>query len=123
MAEFVKKCCQCCWCSQEACGTARFVDVWHGCEACGLAWIYCDLCCWTWCAPLFIDCQLGDFGKACDHCTTGCKYCVFGCGLQCIGMCDGCYNCFMIASQSCSEGITGHADLRKNVEFLAAKWK
>lgn len=100
--EFIKKCCQCMCCSYVACGQARFIDMWHGVEACGKGNLYCSACCWTLCAPLFIDCKMGDFGKAMDNCVMGIKYCLFGCALQCVGICDGCYNCLMIMSLACT---------------------
>lgn len=100
--DFIKKCCQCCCCSYQACGVAQCVDIWHSVEACGQAQIYCDACCWTLCAPLFIDCKMGDGAKAMDNFVKCFKYCLFGCALECIGICDGCYNCFMVAQLSCS---------------------
>lgn len=63
--DFLKKCCQCYFCSYAACNTAMCIDQWHSIEACGLSSLYCNACCWTLCAPLCIDCKLGDTSKAC----------------------------------------------------------
>ena len=45
---------------------------------------------------------------------TGCKYCIFGCALYCVGCCDGIYNCIKVAQVTCDTGIKGYADLTKN---------
>ena len=58
-----------------------------------------------------------------NNCITGCKYCIFGCALECISPCDGCYNCFMIAQLTCGDGLKTFADITKNTEFLAGKVK
>ena len=89
----IQKVCQCICCSYKACGVASCIDIWHAFEAYGLAYLYCDSCCWSFCAPLFIDCKLGDTGKAVEGCAKCFKYCVFACALYCIGCCDGIYNC------------------------------
>lgn len=62
--EAIKKCCNCCCCSEKAYNVACCIDVWHAYEACGLAYLFCDACCWTLCAPICIDCKLGLSGKA-----------------------------------------------------------
>jgi hypothetical protein len=122
--DFLKKCCQCYWCGYAACNTAMCIDQWHSIEACGLAYLYCDACCWTLCAPLCIDCKLGETGKACENCTRGIKYCAFSCALSCVGCCDGLYNCFQVIKVACGEGgVKGFADLTKNTEFIANKVK
>lgn len=99
--DFLKKCCNCYMCSYKAYGVALCIDTWHSCEACGLAYLFCDACCWTLCAPLCIDCKMGDVGKAMESCSKAIKYCIFACALNCAGCCDGCYNCFKIISQVC----------------------
>ena len=121
--DFLKKCCQCYCFSQTAYNTAYCVDYWHAVEACGLANLYCEACCWTLCAPLCIDCKCGDTGKACENCSKCFKYCLFSCALNCVGCCDGCYNCIQIIKLACSEGVKGYADLTKNTEWLAVKVK
>lgn len=119
----LQKVCQCLCCSYKACGVAQCIDIWHGFEAFQLAYIFCDSCCWSWCAPLFIDCQMGDFGKAMEGCTKCFKYCLFGCALYVVGCCDGIYNCVEVAKLACSTGVKGYADLTKNTEFIANKIK
>ena len=99
--EFLKKCCQCFCFSECACNAACCIDVWHSCEAFGMACLYCDSCCWTLCAPLCIDCKIGDSGKAMESCSKCVRYCIFGCALDCVGICDGIYNCVQIIKQTC----------------------
>lgn len=123
MSEGLKKCCQCYFCSYKACSVACCVDCWHAMEACGLAYLYCDACCWTLCSPICIDCKCGETDKSMDNFVKGLKYCVFACALECVGVCDGCYNCFQVAKLACGDGIKGYADLTKNVEFIGNKVK
>lgn len=123
MADFLKKCCQCYCFSGCACNVASCIDQWHSIEACGLASLYCNACCWTLCAPLCIDCKLGESGPAFDNCAKGLKYCLFSCAL-CIAACvDGCYNCIKVIQISCGEGVKSYNDLLKNVEFMEKKVK
>ena len=119
----VQKVCQCICCSYKACGVAQCIDIWHACEAYQLAYLFCDSCCWSWCAPLFIECKMGDFGKAMEGCAKCFKYCIFGCALYIIGCCDGIYNCVQVAKLACDTGVKGYADLTKNTEFIANKIK
>ena len=123
--DFLKKCCNCYCCSYQACGVACCIDTWHSMEACGLAYLFCSACCWTLCAPLCIDCKLGDGGKAMENFSRGIKYCVFACALNCAGCCDGLYNCIQIISQVCGEDklVTSYAELTKNTEFIGNKVK
>lgn len=123
MSDFLKKCCQCYFCSGVAYNSACCIDYWHGVEACGLAYLFCDGCCWTLCAPLCIDCKLGESGKAMENCMKGLKYCIFSCVLECAGCCDGCYNCVKVIQLACGEGIKCYADITKNTEFVANKVK
>ena len=58
-----------------------------------------------------------------NNCMTGCKYCIFGCALECISPCDGCYNCFMIIQLTCGDGLKTFGDMTKNTEFIAGKIK
>lgn len=99
------------------------IDQWHSVEACGLAYLYCDGCYWSLCAPICINCKLGETSKAMENCLKGIKYCVFSCLLSCVGCVDGCYNCFQVIKQACGEGINGYADLTKNTQFVANKVK
>jgi len=123
--DFCKKCCNWYCCAQQACGVAQCIDGWHAIEACGLSYLFCQACCWTLCAPLCIDCTLGDGGKAMENCTKGIKYCIFACALDCVAGFDGCYNCWMITNQVCFENklVTTFADLTKNAEFFGNKVK
>lgn len=57
--DFLKKCCNCYFCSYKACGVAMCIDTWHAYEACSLAYLFQDACCWTLFAPICIDCKLG----------------------------------------------------------------
>jgi hypothetical protein len=123
MAEMLKKICQC-WCfSSSAYNVAFCIDYWHSVEACGLAYLYCDACYWSLCAPLCIDCKLGETAQASENCCKGLKYCLFSCALSCVGCVDGCYNCIQIIKLACGEGVKGYADLTKNTEFIANKLK
>ncbi len=123
--DFCKKCCNWYYMSQTACGVAQCIDNWHAIEACGLAYLFCSACCWTLCAPICIDCALGDGGKAMENLVKGIKYCVFACALDCVGCCDGIYNCFQITSQVWSDNklVTSYADLTKHTEFFGNKVK
>ena len=60
---------QCLCLTGTAFNTACCIDEWHACEACGLAYLYCDACYWTLCSPICIECKLGDTGKACENCS------------------------------------------------------
>lgn len=117
----LQKVCQCLCCSYKACGVAQCIDTWHACEAFQLAYLSCDSCCWAWCAPLFIDCKMGDFGEAMNGCAKCFKQCLFGCALSFVGCCDGLYNCVQVAQLACSTGVRGYSDLLKNKEFIAKK--
>jgi hypothetical protein len=123
MAEMGKKVLQCLCLTGTAYNTAMCIDSWHSCEACGLAYLYCDACYWTLCSPICIDCKLGDFGKACDNCMKSLKYCLFACALNIAGCVDGCYNCVMVIKTICDAGIKGYADITKNTQWLHNKIK
>ena len=77
------------------------IDTWHAYEACSLAYLFQDACCWTLCAPVCIDCKLGESDKAMENCMKCIKYCAFACVLSCAGCVDGLYNCYMITKQVC----------------------
>ncbi len=49
-----------------------------------------------------------------ENCGKGFKYCIFACALECVGVCDGLYNCFQIIKLACGEGVKSYADLTKN---------
>ena len=123
MAETLKKVLQCCCLTSTAYNAAMCIDVWHSCEACGLAYLYCDGCWWSLCSPICIDCKLGDAGKAMENCCKGVKYCLFACLLNLVGCVDGCYNCIMVIKTICDSGIKGYADITKNTQFLHDKIK
>lgn len=110
----LQKVCQCICCSYKACGVAQCIDIWHACEAFQLAYLFCDSCCWSLCAPLFIECKMGETGQAMEGCAKCFKYCLFGCALYIVGCCDGIYNCIEVAKLTCSTGVKGYADLTKN---------
>ena len=101
----IQKVCQWICCSYKARDVAGCIDMWHPCQAYGLAYLYCDSCCWSFCAPLFIDCKLGDSGKAVEGCAKCFKYCLFACALYCVGCCDGLYNCFEVVKVTCDTGL------------------
>ena len=103
-----------CW----GCYEAECIDQWHGCEACGLCYLYCDACAWTLCAPICIECKCGDCGKAGDNCLKSLKYCAFACALDCVAWIDGLYNCGNLVCKTCKDGVTGHKDLLENSRWL-----
>lgn len=114
---------QCLCLTGTAFNAACCIDQWHGCEACGLAYLYCDACWWTLCSPICINLTLGDTGKACDNCAKGGKYCLFACALDAVGCVDGCYNCIKVIGIICESGIKGYADILKNTQWLHNKVK
>ena len=114
---------QVCCCLNWACEVACCIDNWHGCEACGLSQLYCMACCWTACSPICIDLKCGDFGKACENCVKGLKYCLFSCALDVVGCCDGIYNCIKVCGIICDSGIKGHKDMMQNTQLLHDKVK
>ena len=73
----------------------------------GLSYLFCEACCWSLFAPLFIDCKLGETDKAFNNLLTGVKYCVFGLGLSLVSPCDGLYSCFKIITMILAEGSEG----------------
>lgn len=123
MADICKKVLQCLCLTGTAYNVGMCIDCWHGTEACGLAYLYCDACYWTLCSPICIDLKIGDTGKACENCSKGLKYCLFSCALNMVGCVDGCYNCIMVIKTICDTGIKGYADMTKNTQFLHDKVK
>jgi hypothetical protein len=121
--ECLKKFFQCYCFSGPAYYTAVCVDEWHSIEACGLSYIYCVSCLWSFCAPICIECKLGDISKSMTNCVKGIKFVIFSCALTFVSCFDGCYNCFKVIEQACSEGIKGYGDLTKNTQFFANKVK
>ncbi len=103
LMDFCKHCLNCYCCSYQACVTSQSIDNWHATEACGFGCLYCYACCWTLCAPLCIDCKLGDFGVGIDHFGKGCKFFILSCCLRCVAPLDGLYNCFRICGYICGE--------------------
>ena len=114
---------QCLCLTGTAYNTAYCIDTWHACEACGLAYLYCDACCWTMCSPICIECKCGDMSAACSNCSKGLRYCLFSCALDMVACADGCINCVKVIGIICDTGIKGHADLRKNTRFCHDKVK
>lgn len=101
--EFCKKFGQCCCYSQGACNCSCFVDCWWSVEGQALASLYCCSCCWQVCAPLCIECKMGDWSKGGESFMKGLKYCLFGCLVSCVAPCDGLYTCFQTIMGACSE--------------------
>ena len=114
---------QCLCLTGTAYNAAYCIDYWHACEACGLAYLYCDACCWTLCAPVCIECKLGDAGAACSNCSKGLRYCLFSCALDFVSCADGCINCVKVIGIICDTGIKGYSDITKNTKFCHDKIK
>ena len=111
----------CCFCSQTACGTAGCYNCWTSCEACGLAQLHQNSCCWTLCAPICHECKLGDTKKAGRSCGLCFKYCIFSCALQCVAPCDGCYACIMYTRDNCTVGVSSFKDILNHKMWLGDK--
>ena len=109
---------QCLCCPTHACGRACCIDQWHGMEACGLSYVYCDACCWALCAPICLDLKLGDAGKAGENCIKSLKYCLFACALDFVAPVDGIYNCVKVIGTICGSGLKGNKDIMENTQWL-----
>jgi hypothetical protein len=115
---------QCCCLSCVGCETGQAIDCWWAVEAQFLSCLYCCNCCWSTCAPFCISCSMCDFSTGLSNCFTGIKYCIFSCGLCCVGPCDGLINCFNIIKNVCSGSpVTGFRDITANTHFLSDKVK
>lgn len=91
-----------CYCfSFQAFIVSQCIDNWHALEACGLGCLFTYACCWTLCAPLCIDCELGSRLRACNHFLKGCKYFLMGCSLNFVSTLDGLCNCYRICGRTC----------------------
>ncbi len=66
---------------------------------------------------------MGDCGKGMTHCSSGLKYCAFGCLLDIVALCDGCINVGLYSKDVCTNGATGFVDVMKNTMFLGLKVK
>lgn len=92
--EGLKKCCQCFFCCQAACMVAECIDCWWSLKAHGMSNVFCQSCCWTFCAPVCMTCGFGDTEQTKESFIKALKYCGFGCLLCCVGPIDGCFNGF-----------------------------
>ncbi len=111
----------CLCCSATACGTAQFYNQWTSCEACGLANLNQQACCWTLCAPICHQCKMGDTTEAGRRCGLCAKYCVYGCLLNCVSPCDACYNCIFYNVDNCKTGVSSFSDVLKHTQWLGKK--
>lgn len=111
----------CCFCSGNACGTAQCYNMWTAIEACGLAQLNQQACCWTLCAPICHQCKLGDTTEAGNRCGQCFKFCIYGCALSCVSPCDACYNCIFYNVDNFKEGVSGFSDVMKHTQWLGKK--
>ena len=111
----------CCFCTSTACGTAQCYNMWTAYEACGLAYLNHQACCWTLCAPICHQCKLGDTKEAGRRCGECFKFCLFSCALECVAPCDGCYNCIFYNVDNCKTGVSGFKDVMKHTMWLGKK--
>jgi hypothetical protein len=121
MSSIINKIAVCCCCSECACCVGQCYDMWHGYEACGLAYLNCGACCWTVCAPICHTCSIGDISAGMNQCVKGIKHWLFACALYCVGPYDGCLNCVFYVKDIFTTGVTGFKDITKNSNFISAK--
>ena len=114
----INKICVCLCCCDTACDVSSCIDGWGGCEACLLCNLYCGSGCWSLCYPIWAQFEMGDMERCKGECGTGFKYCLLGCGLQCVAGIDPCINCILYTKKIFTEGVTGFKDVLENATVL-----